>query len=139
MLMILFVLGLVLFKKEKKRGCCMFLILIDQWEMMSDLNMSRVKMSGFCFIFIVCVHVSHKTDKFRFWKLLKYFWLWCQIQICPVKHCLIWFKHRFLRSSLAISWEIRILNFIEIWFNIFQVNQSLLYFFLSHLYFLSLL
>ena len=31
----------------------------------------------FCFIFIVWVHFSHKTEKFRFWKSLKYiniFW-----------------------------------------------------------------
>ena len=27
----------------------------------------------YCFISIVGVHVSHKTEKFRFWKSLKYF------------------------------------------------------------------
>ena len=27
----------------------------------------------FCFMFIVLVHFSHKTEKFRFWKSLKYF------------------------------------------------------------------
>ena len=42
---------------------------------------------------------------------------WCQISICPVKQCLIWFKLYCLSKTLAeirISWEIRILNFIEI-------------------------
>ena len=38
----------------------------------------------FCFISIVWVHFSHKTEKFRFWRSLKYlniFWWkkWCQI------------------------------------------------------------
>ena len=27
----------------------------------------------FCFISIVCVHFNHKTEKFRFWRQLKYF------------------------------------------------------------------
>ena len=72
----------------------------------------------FCFISIVWVHCSHKTEKFRFWKSLKYFiifWLkkkWCQIWLFPYKECLIWFKLCFLNRILVISWEIRILNFV---------------------------
>ena len=73
----------------------------------------------FCFIYIAWVHFSHKTEKFQFWKSLKYFnnfWSkkWCQIWICPAKQCLIWFKLRCLSRISAISWEVRILKFIEI-------------------------
>ena len=72
-----------------------------------------------CFISIVWVHFSHKTQKFLFWKLLKYFNFvdkkkWCQFRICPMKQCLIWLKLCCVSKILAISWEIRILNFIEI-------------------------
>ena len=75
----------------------------------------------FCINFIVWVHFSHKTEKFWFLKSLKHFNFllskkrkWYQIWICPVKQCLIWFKLSCLNRVLAISWEIRILNFIEI-------------------------
>ena len=46
-------------------------VFCDQWKMMSDLNMSHEKVSDF--VSIVWLHFSHKTEKFRFWKLLKYF------------------------------------------------------------------
>ena len=67
----------------------------------------------------VWVYFSHKTDKFGFWRSLKYFdvfWYkkWCQIWLCPVKQCLIWFKLLSLSRILAIRWEIRILHFIKI-------------------------
>ena len=62
----------------------------------------------FCFISIVWVHFSHKTETFRFWRSLN-----TQILLCPVKQCLIRFKLCYLRRVLAISWEIRILNFIK--------------------------
>ena len=44
----------------------------------------------FCFISIVWVHFSHKTEKFRFWKPLKYFniFWWkkrCLLGLWPVK------------------------------------------------------
>ena len=73
----------------------------------------------FFFMFIVRVHFSHKTDQFWFSKPLKYFnsflsKKWCQIGICLVKHCLIWFNFCCLSIILAISWEVQILNFIKI-------------------------
>ena len=73
----------------------------------------------FCFISIVLVHCSHKTEKCWFWKSLKYlnvfqYKKWCQIWLCPVKQCLIWFKLRCLSRILAISWEIQILYLIKI-------------------------
>ena len=75
----------------------------------------------FCFISIVLVHFGHKTEKFQLLKWLKYFTFffcekkrWCQTWICPVKQGLIWFRLRFLHRTLAISWEIPILNFIKI-------------------------
>ena len=39
----------ILRKKRKKRGCCIliFCILMEQWKMMSDLNISYGKMSDF--------------------------------------------------------------------------------------------
>ena len=72
---------------------------------------------SFCFISIICVHFSHKTKKFWFWKSLKYFLIRKEMMsdwICTVKQCLIWFKFCCLCSILAINWEIWILNFIEI-------------------------
>ena len=74
----------------------------------------------FCFISIVWVHFNHKTEKLQFIKSLEYCNVFlskkkfCQIWICPVKQCLIWFNLRCLSRILVISWEIRILNFIEI-------------------------
>ena len=47
MLTMCFVFMLGFFKEEKKRGCCMFWILIGQWEMKSDVNMVHGKMSDF--------------------------------------------------------------------------------------------
>ena len=42
-------------------------------DMVSDLNMFHGKNVWFCFISIAWVHFSHKTEKFWFWKSLKYF------------------------------------------------------------------
>ena len=92
--------------------------------MTSDLNMFHGKMSNFCFVSVIWVHFSHKTNKFWFWKSLKYLYFLIKeimsdfkhIQIWhhPVNQCLIWFKLCCLNLILAISWEIRILNFIGI-------------------------
>ena len=49
------------------------LVFCDQWKMTSSLNMSHEKMSDFISFFIVRVPFSHKTEKFWFWKSLKYF------------------------------------------------------------------
>ena len=49
----------------------------DQSKIISDLNMSHEKNAWFCFIFIVWVHFSYKTEKFWFRKSLNYiniFW-----------------------------------------------------------------
>ena len=81
----------------------------------------------FCFFSIVWIQFSHKTQKFRFWKSLKYFSFpkskWYQLWICPVKQCLIWFKLLCLSRILAIRWEMRILNFIEI-VQYFSIKES---------------
>ena len=47
------------------------LVFSEQWKMMSDLNMPHGKI-WFCFIFSVWAHLSHNTQKFQIWKLLKY-------------------------------------------------------------------
>ena len=87
--------------------------------MMSDLNMFHGKNVWLCFISIIFVHFCHKTEKYLFSNSLKYFNFfyqrkWLQIWVCPIKHCLIWFKRRCLRLILAISWEVRILNFLDV-------------------------
>ena len=72
----------------------------------------------FCFISNVCLHFSHETEKFDF----KGHWntsifsdkKWCQIWLCPIKQCFIWFKLRCLSKILVISWEIWISHFIKI-------------------------
>ena len=97
------------------------------------------------FIFIVRVQFSHKTDRFWFWKSLKYFnsfWSkrWGQIEICPVKQCLIWFNFRCLSIIFAISLEIQILNFIEIvQLRNMLLNQNLFWTWLSYLYFFGII
>ena len=76
----------------------------------------------FCFIFIVWIHFSYKTEKSSFLKSLKYFNFFffflikklCQIWLRPVKQYLFWFKLCCLSRLLVINWEIWILNFIEI-------------------------
>ena len=88
-------------------------------KMMSDLNMFHGKNVWLCFISIIFVHFCHKTEKYLFSNSLKYFNFfyqrkWLQIWVCPIKHCLIWFKRRCLRLILAISWEVRILNFLDV-------------------------
>ena len=88
------------------------------WPMKNDVKFVYVQRKNiwFCFIPIVWVHFSHKIEKCWFWKSLKYFNvliknIWCQVWLCPVKQCLIWFKLRCLSRILLISWKIRILNF----------------------------
>ena len=49
------------------------LVFYNLWKIMPDLNMSHGKMSDFVSFLIFWVHFSHKTEKFRFWKSLKYF------------------------------------------------------------------
>ena len=71
------------------------------------------------FHFHCLVRFSYKIEKFRFWKSLKYFnifWQKSDVRFDYVlsKSVLIWFRLRCLSSILVISWEIRILNFIEI-------------------------
>ena len=72
----------------------------------------------FCFISIDWAHFCYKREKFQFWwNTLIFFYqknTWCQLWICPVKQCLIWFKRRYWSMILALSWEIWVLNFIEI-------------------------
>ena len=62
----------------------------------------------------------------RYWNTLIFFGKkkWCQIRLCPVKQCLISFKLHCLSNILAISWEIRILNFVKIVF-FFQFRNLL--------------
>ena len=60
----------------------------------------------FCFNFTVLVHFSNKTEKFWFWKSLKYFnifwWrkIWCHIWIYPMEKCLILFHFHCLVIKL---------------------------------------
>ena len=71
------------------------------------------KIVWFCCIFIVWVHFSNKTEKFRFWKSLKYFhisWLekiWGQIWLCLMEKCLILFRFHWLDSCSHITEEFR--------------------------------
>ena len=62
----------------------------------------------FCFISIILVHFSHKTENSSFLKSLKWFkvfWKkkWRQNWICPFKQCLISFKLCCLSRILANS------------------------------------
>ena len=99
------------------------------------------KNSWFCFVSNVWVNFSHKTSwNFHFeshWNTWLFFIIKkqkCYIWIRPVKQYLIGLKLRCLCAIFAISWEIRILNFI------FQLRNLLsdqnLSWFLSYKYFL---
>ena len=57
------------------------LIFLMKKDMTRNLNIV-----WFCFISIVWVHFSQKIRNFNFWNT------WCQIWVCPVKQCVIWFK-----------------------------------------------
>ena len=94
------------------------LVLFDQWKKMSDLNMSHEEMSDFVSFPLLGFTLVIKLRNFDFqsyWKTLNIFLVnkkrW-QIGIYHFKQWLIWFRLRCLRRILAISWEIRILNFI---------------------------
>ena len=106
------------------------LVFCDQWKMMWDLNMSHGKKIQFCFISIVWIHFSQKTEKFWFKKSLKYFNIflikniWRQIWICTVKQCLLSFKLRCLSKMLVVIQEIRFSNFTEIVYT-FQLRNLL--------------
>ena len=49
------------------------LIFFDKKRYVVRFEYILLKYVWFCFIFIASVHFSHKTEKFRFWKSLKYF------------------------------------------------------------------
>ena len=49
------------------------LIFFDKKRYVVRFEYIPLKYVWFCFIFIASVHFSHKTEKFRFWKSLKYF------------------------------------------------------------------
>ena len=49
------------------------LVFCDQWKLMSDQIDVPWKNVWYCFIHVVWVHFSHKTEKFWFWEWLKYF------------------------------------------------------------------
>ena len=97
------------------------LIFFYKKDMTSDLKISHEKMPSFAFFFIVWVHFSHSTEKFRFWKSLNHFFCFLLFKLKKVmsdlnrscKQCLIWFKCCCLSRILAISWEIWTLNFKE--------------------------
>ena len=86
--------------------------------MVSDLNMSHGKMSDFVSfpLFRFTLVIKLRNFDFKGHQNIQYFLIkkWCQIWLCPVKQCLIWFKLCCLSKKLEITWEIRILNFIEI-------------------------
>ena len=118
MLMIFFFLFFrprILRKKRKKKRLLYIDILYIDGTMKNDVRFEYIpwKNVWLCFISIACVHVSHKTEKFRF---LKYFQLRkrCQILVFPRKHCPIWFTLHCFRSILKIRREIKILNYNEI-------------------------
>ena len=96
------------------------LIFLIKIYMTSDLNMSHGKMSGFVsfplFGFTLVVKLRN-FDIWSHWNTSIFFWSKqkrCQICICPLKQFWIWFKLCCLNKHLTISWEIWILNFVEI-------------------------
>ena len=85
---------------------------------------------------IFWVYFSHKTEKFRFWKSLKHFnnfWItlifFDQEKMllglnisCQIVSDLV--KLHSLSLTVVISWDIQILNFIEI-FHYFSIKESI--------------
>ena len=95
------------------------LVFCDQWEMILDLNISHEKMADFVsfpfFGFTVFIKLRI-FDSESHWTTLIFFNWKKQIMSDLIMscQCLIWFKFCCLSRILAISWEIWILNFIEI-------------------------
>ena len=119
----------------------MFLIKKD---LVSALNMSHGKMSDFVsfpLFGFTLVTKLRSSDFENHWNILIFFWLkkiCCQIWMCPVKQCLIWFKLRCLSKILAIILlKLKIVNIFR--FKNLLSDQNLSHFFWSYLYFLALL
>ena len=80
----------------------------------------------FCFIFLAWAPFSHKTEKFRVWKSLKYFniflmkKIWRQILLYLMENCLALFHFHFL----VLLWNILILKVIEI-LSYFLINKNM--------------
>ena len=70
------------------------LVFCNQWNLMSDLNMSHEEISGFISLSLFGFTLVIKL-KFLFWKSLKYYNIfnkknkWRQIWICPMEN--VWF------------------------------------------------
>ena len=103
------------------------LLFCDQLKIMSDLNMPHEKMSDFDSFVLFGFTLVIKLRNFDFeshWNTLIFFdkkmisdWL------CLVKQFLIWFKLHWLSRILALSWEMRISNFIEV-VSDFSIQES---------------
>ena len=83
-------------------------IFYDKNDRMLDLNMPHGKMSGIVsftlFGFILVINLRNFGFESHV-NTLMFFDKKCQIWVCPVKQCLIWYKLRCLSRILAISWE----------------------------------
>ena len=83
-------------------------IFFDKKDRMLDLNLPHGKMSGIVsftlFGFILVINLRNFGFESHV-NTLMFFDKKCQIWVCPVKQCLIWYKLRCLSRILAISWE----------------------------------
>ena len=84
----------------------------------------------FCFISIVWVHFWHNCEivVLKVIEIHSYFLVkkCCEIWICPVKQCLIWFRLRCLSRILAKSWEIQIFRDFKLyWSSLILLNKGI--------------
>ena len=134
-------------KESKLQKALKFFSICDHRKMMSDLNMYHEKMTDFVLFPLFGFTLAISLRKFDFeshWNTFIFFdqKKWCQVWLFLVKQCLIWFKLRCLDPISALSWEIRILNLIEIVY-FFLIKESAIrskfvLVFLVYLYFFSI-
>ena len=109
--------------KEQYCQICTFPVWFDFIVMMSHLNMPYEKMADFVsFGFTLVI----KLRNFDFESHLKYLDFlikkWCEIWICPIKQCLIWFKLCCLRKCFGNNWN----SWNSYWNNFgFSIKKSL--------------
>ena len=78
----------------------------------------------FYFIFEIDFVLFYKKQNFRFWKSLKFFYIfWSKIMMSNLK-CVIWFKLRCWSRILATTWKYGF-RILSKQFNIFQLRNML--------------
>ena len=110
--------NILVFWDQWKCQIWIYLIYFDKKDLASDSDTSYGKMSDFVsfLLFGFTLVIKLRNFNLKAIEILKYFSMKkiCQVWICPVKQCLIWFELRYMSRILVGSWEMWVLKFIEL-------------------------